>query len=356
MKKLLLILIFTLISSTCLAQTLRVGFVDHRPYVNTDSRDYPGIAITLWKQIATHNHWKYKLINAGIDTDAAIEKLYKNKLDVLIGGISITTPRLQQVDFSYPFFISSVGLMVRSNDDTFKFHLLFFLKSVLSLKLLIPFLLIFIFIHLFWWIGRDDDVVPKAYLKGLGNSIWLCACLMLPGSLEYKSTYVKLRYVSLAIMFVALFLTSMIVATITSGFTASLLKGSEQINNLDSLMNKTVASIAGTASTDIAKHHGLRVRVVANYQQATDLLLSHQITAIVTDIPSAIYFLNSHPDLKLAIAPYVFRYNELMFAFKRHSTIIRPFNITLAMLQDNGQLERTCSLYLRKRDAKLCSL
>lgn len=345
-----------LIFSTSFSQIMKVGYINSPVYANVKNADHPGIALELWELIAKENHWQYKLTNVGSDGDAAINKLENHDYDILIGGISVTKPRLNKVEFSLPFFISSIGLMTTHSNMTISTHLFELLLHLFNFKLLIVALFIVILLHLFWLIARRAGQASRSYFKGIAKCAWLCICLVVPGSLEFKAQDIKLRIISVIIMLFSLFILSMIVATIASAFTASLIVHHQKIINLDDIGDQVVTTTKGSSFVDIARHHGLRITVVDTYQQAVNLLLDKKVVALVTDIPSASYYLKMHPDVDLEISPFRFRYSQQTFAVQKNSPYLQKLNTSLIALQESGVAQSICAKYLRMRDAKLCSL
>lgn len=356
MKQMLIGILLILACSSSFAKTLNVGFVSNPVYATLKNSDHPGIALELWEIIAKENHWHYKLINVGKDTNAAIKKLADGQYDVIIGGISVTKPRLEQVQFTLPFFISSTGLITANNEVTLVQHLVKLFSHLLNVKLLFILLFVFLLLNIFWLIARSVNQAPKSYFVGLATSFWICICLVLPGSLEFDSKYLRLRIISVIILLLSMFSLSILVATIVSSFTTTLMKSNQKVLKLSDIGFNTVVAVKGSSYADMARHKGLRVKIVKTYQQAINTLFDKKTIGFVTGVSGATYYLKTHPDAKLQISPFRFRYSQLTFAVPKDSPYLNKINTSLLSLQEDGSAAIICAKYLRPLDAKLCSL
>jgi ABC-type amino acid transport substrate-binding protein len=83
--------------------------------MKNDKGDFYGFDIDLWEAIAKELNLRYRyreapLINIFLD-------LRSGMADVGLSGISITSDREEQVDFSTHYFDSGLGIMVRKSKD-----------------------------------------------------------------------------------------------------------------------------------------------------------------------------------------------------------------------------------------------
>jgi glutamine transport system substrate-binding protein len=105
-------------SSAAASKELVVGCdTGFRPFVFIGSGgSYTGFEVELWRIVAERQGLAYRLIR--MDFRSLIPALAEKKIDVALGGISISAEREQLIDFSYPYFHSSLRLLVRMSDNT----------------------------------------------------------------------------------------------------------------------------------------------------------------------------------------------------------------------------------------------
>ena len=77
------------------------------PYLITgnDNR-FSGIAVDMWKKIASVLKINYRFINAGINHKEAIEKLSKGEYDILVGNLNKYSKMNYNIKASSPYYLS----------------------------------------------------------------------------------------------------------------------------------------------------------------------------------------------------------------------------------------------------------
>ena len=105
------LLVFWLLAvSICLAdeqqQKIRVGVSQFAPFVMGDQPDkLGGYSIELWRSIADHLDLDYEFVICD-GVKGKLEAVEQQKVDVAIGGITITSAREERGRF-YPFLLSN---------------------------------------------------------------------------------------------------------------------------------------------------------------------------------------------------------------------------------------------------------
>jgi len=117
-----LILIAILTSSlTCAAQAqvetqeLRVVTRVLPPIVLSDQGELAGFGIDLWNGIAQRIHASTRY-QVAPDIGALLERVRSGQADLGVAGISITSARATELDFSEPILQAGLQIMVRSQD------------------------------------------------------------------------------------------------------------------------------------------------------------------------------------------------------------------------------------------------
>ncbi len=119
---------------------LKVGVLEKDPFViNKDKLS--GFTIDLWEKIAKKNsiNYQYHTIKTNKDVDRAIKQ---NLYDVILGVVDIDPERIQQVDFTVPYYFTNFSLVNKKPDsnkeiliELAKFLLLLFLFIIISMTI-----------------------------------------------------------------------------------------------------------------------------------------------------------------------------------------------------------------------------
>lgn len=100
-------------------QVLRVGMdASYPPFgsQNQETKDYEGFDVDIIRAIAAEEGFDVKISNRSFD--GLIPALQSREIDVAINDITITDDRQQSVDFSQPYYIAGLGVVVRADNDT----------------------------------------------------------------------------------------------------------------------------------------------------------------------------------------------------------------------------------------------
>lgn len=354
-----LLLTSIFISTISLADTtgdkiLRVGIVDPiAPFVIANKGTYGGISTDVWQFVAGNEHIKYNYILLPSSTDDAIKLLQKGEIDVLIGPISVTSDRYNTIDFSYPYFLNSIGIVERCGATDF-FRLVNVFIDLAKSPLFISFILLFIiYIHILWLFekGRTQNF-HTSYLPGITHIIW--THLLQKGFKELPHT-VSGRLVSLIwVLMAAVFITA-ILATVTSRLTLTLVTKPEHFTRTSDLQDQFVAAVRGTHAYIEAKRIGANVVAADNLQQAMDWLDEKKVAAVAEDYILAKDYLNKHNYPQLHLNSITLSNDQYAIALPKNSPLLEKINHELLVMQDNDSTTGLCARYIGA-DSKLCKL
>ena len=88
--------------------TLIVGIAGSEPFVFYEVDK--GIAIEIWDEIADKRSWNYKYVSFK-NVEDALHQLKRGTVDLVVGPISITSNRVEEMRFSQPFYNSSISII-----------------------------------------------------------------------------------------------------------------------------------------------------------------------------------------------------------------------------------------------------
>lgn len=158
-----------------LTQHLKVGVVTTHPFVIEKNQYYSGVAYDIWKNIAILNNFNCEYIDAGKNTDIAVEKLEKGDFDVLVGGVGIFSSRLSKGDYSLPFFRAEYILAGKTHSRGFfyNFNSLLDDHSIVTILFIISSYLLFL--SIFWLLEHKyaPEIAKQKYWHGLRYLFWL---------------------------------------------------------------------------------------------------------------------------------------------------------------------------------------
>ena len=100
-------------------KVLRVGMdASYPPFgsQNQETKDYEGFDVDIIRAIGAEEGFDVEISNRSFD--GLIPALQAKEIDVAINDITITDDRKQSVDFSKPYYIAGLGVIVRSDNDT----------------------------------------------------------------------------------------------------------------------------------------------------------------------------------------------------------------------------------------------
>ncbi len=101
------------------SKVLRVGTdASYAPFGFQDenSKDYVGYDIDIIKAIAKDQNLEIDIRN--LNFDGLIPALQTGDLDIAISDLTVTPDRAKSVDFSEPYYIAGLGIVVAKDDDT----------------------------------------------------------------------------------------------------------------------------------------------------------------------------------------------------------------------------------------------
>lgn len=333
------------------ADTLVVGVAGDQPFVmfNDSLTDPGGIAVDVWEDLAEEADWDYRY-QPFSSVGKALRAVKKGKVDLIVGPLSITSKRLEDVAFSQPFFQSSLSI-VSHKDDT----LLGQVKALLSFKLffaVIGFLLILAIVGTLFWLA-ERKVNPEEFSakpsKGIGNGMWLAIVTMSTvgyGDMAPRTAIGRIiagTWIVLAIIF-ATSMVAGIASVLTSAGTGSV------ITNVEDLPGKKVATLKDAPAADFIVKHKAKLVGTNTIDEAMNLLNNDKIDAVVFDRPQLRYYINNHPGEDLYIPHAEYNKQGYGFAFPKGSDLVMKVNLRLLNLSENQRIQKVVHRFLGREE------
>jgi len=335
---------------------LRVGVVGGPPFVIEENGQFDGLSVAYWRQVADSMGLEYELSRTNMTFDASVKAVSEGKYDVLIGPISVTYDRSQIVDFSRPYFVNNVGLVVLSQPLGF-FDVMMSMFGDAAMHLLIGFLvLLVIFTHLFYFSERRyAERYQGGYVKGMSDACWTTVSSFLRDVLydpvSGVGRFILSIWLVLSVVFMAAF-----TAVVTSTMTYTMSQGYVEIASKHDLEGKRVAVKRETSMVGYARDFGAITVSYDSTEEAFKLLREGKVKAIlgnyysmkkdVADLQGEHSFIMS--DLNL-------RNDEFAIVVPRGSDLLRKIDRSILHLQDNQKtVDDICARYLGPKHTHSC--
>ena len=349
-RTLLLLLLFFGVTQFAYAQqpVIRVGvFPSAAPisYVDNNGR-YQGIAVKIWQEIADQLGLAYKYVPIRTTYDQSVIDLAAGKYDLIVGPLSVTHERLKLVDYSRPYFLNKIGLVVRDE----KVNFFSTIRSIFGITLIILtslFLIAFIvFSHIFWIYERGKcKQVSKNYSDGIREAMWTTITSFLRDVLyDPKTTGARVVlgfWLLLSVIFMAA-----ISALVTATLTYSLTQQHTPFKKMSDLNNRVIAVEEGTIDAQTALRAGAKIHPEKTLYAALQSLSAGEVEGVVDDYFLAEGMIKKYPELKVHLSNLILSNDEYAFAMPDGSKLKKAIDLELTKLQDKGFTKAICRKYI----------
>ena len=118
--------------------TLVIGTKISKPFVYKSGDDYNGLAFDVIKGYLGDKPYIVKEMT-DLSYDEIINNINTSGVDIFIGNVTITSDRLENCEFSQPYFVTNTSIVTKDNGGSSLPNLLTyeFMESMLSLLLFI---------------------------------------------------------------------------------------------------------------------------------------------------------------------------------------------------------------------------
>jgi len=275
-----------LMAQTPPEEPLRIGTHQSPPFaMKSDDGSWSGISIELLDLLANELGVRVELVETGLEE--LITDVAERRLDASIAAITVTFERERIVDFTYPYFLSGLGVAVASRPGSSYVAILEAVTSrdfLATLGVLIG--LLAIVGSLQWLLERranPEQFEPRP-ARGLFSGFWWAAVTMTTVGYGDKSPVtVPGRLLALVWMFAALLLMALIIAQLTAAVTEHQI--GDPFTDTSDLTDIPVGYLDGAASLGDLRAAGVRPRPYAEVAEGLAALRSGRIEAFVHDAP-----------------------------------------------------------------------
>jgi polar amino acid transport system substrate-binding protein len=333
-------------------EPLRVGVSGSEPFVVNINQE-SGISLEIWQVIAGMGNIDYKLVPYK-DVPTALTDLSHGELDAVIGPLSITPERAKDVQFTQPYYQSSISIMSRKSSPSFWQRI----KPFFSIHFIYG-ILVFIFIlavvgTLLWLAERDGN--PEEFsshpLYGIPDGMW-CAIVTMTttgyGDISPQSLWG--RILAGCWMIIAIVFATTMVAGIASTLSLAA-SNTKTISQAKQLNHQKVAVVKNSPSDSFIQKYGAQPVYEKTLKDCYSALKAHKVAAVVFDRPEMLYFLKKHQDEDVVISGKRYMRQGYGFAvpLNADSKKLHEIDINLLKLQESGRVERIVNQWLGQNE------
>lgn len=351
-------------------KTIVVGLLgDNKPYLFKNSSGIiDGLDYEIWKVVEKEQNLKchYKYIETP-NYDKEIQKLAKGEYDVLVGNISITHPRTNDVLFTSLTYLDQNRMIYKHSDNDIYWKYL----GAFAKRGAVPFFIIVcigIIFGIFILINRK---------KGSFISVFYNTMIALLG--DYKYLGIKNRnsliefFISFLILVISFYFTLFLQGATTTDI-IRIESESDPFTEIGDLANKNIITIKGTSQSSFMKYYESKVKLDVteiDYDDLPENIKQNSGQDNIVSAGIADYYLNNskkyhgifvseeafkqvehkYPELK--ISHINMGYDEIAMAVNKDNVdLLRVINISLASIKDNKLLPNICEKFFVGNNTK----
>jgi ABC-type amino acid transport substrate-binding protein len=321
---------------------LKVGISPFSPFVVLAPTGPTGMSIDLWQAIALQIDRKFEYITCKGVGDK-LQRLEQGRIDVAIGGITITEKREEILDFTHPVYETGLDILIPKIDSPtllglisslFEGQKIYFFGALLILMVVAG--------HIIWLVERSSKKrttsFHKRYFPGVFEGMYWA--LITASTIGYGDK-VPQRWVGriLAAMIILIFLPlfGFFVAQLSSDLTMQSLRGN--IAGPQDLRGRRVAVVSGTTSFRYMKKIPADIDVFDRVEDTFDALLQGEVDAVVYDAPNLLYYAIGEGKDKVAVVGKIFEPQDYGIAVPQGSPLREKINRAILNLIESGEFE-----------------
>ena len=312
--------------------------------------EWTGISIQLLSTIADELDIAYRLEEATLDD--MIDGVANGRFGGAIAAMSITPGREEQVDFTFPFYSTGLGIAVnpdvgggwlRVARNFFTAEFLLVLAGLSAVLLLAG--------AAAWFFerrGNEEEFKPDL-ARGLGDGFWWAAVTMTTVGYGDKSPRtLGGRIVGLIWMFTAMLIVASFTAAIAASLTVGQLGG--KVRDAADLADVRVGVIDGSSGAEELSERNIRTRPFDDVEAGFEALKAERIDAFVHDRPLLQFMTLENYQGEIRVLPDPIGRQDYAIALPPGSELREPVNRALLARVRSPEWGRVVEGYLGADD------
>ncbi len=324
------IIVFITLSILCISSislhagdTLKVAYTSAPPFI-IEGNELSGINIWLWKEVAADLGLNYSLTQMSFSD--MLKALEVGTIDVSINPLTVTSTRLEKIDFTQPYYASNSTIATYEKTLFEKITSIF--KSFFTLRFLRAFLLLFTIIFLFgimaWLFERKKNQTQfRPGWDGLWDGLYWSIVTMTTVGYGDKTPKSKGgKIIALLWMFSGLLFISGLTASVASKLTVNEI--SSNPTGYISFKERPVGCIKNTTAYEFLKDNFFtKVNAYNNVASGLDDINAKKIDAFLYDEPILKYRISIEEKYQnLSLLPVQFDLQLYSFGLRKNQTAL----------------------------------
>ena len=311
---------------------LIVGTKEAPPFAMKEhDGSWTGVSIDLWRHIADELHLRYRFKE--VPLDELINGTATGRLDAAIAAITVTAPRLETVDFSEPYYHTTLGIAVPKQGAFEWLRHLPGLISVNFLEALLSLIGIILLIGLVVWVieRRHTEHFRGGVKQGLATSVWWSAVTMTQSIPEHGPRTMLGRLVALCWMAASVAAIAVFTAGITTQFTTKQIEGTVHgVADLRSgrmdARSVRVGTVKGTATIGYLARERIIFRTYPDAESGLRAVKEGALDAFVYDRQLLQWLTKQKYEDSIEVLDTTFDQQSYAIALPNNSTLRMPIN------------------------------
>lgn len=319
---------------------LRVAISPFRPLVFLDTPTPTGYSIDLWNKIAEELNVTYTFVPMQ-GVGEKLKAIVENKVDVAIGGITVTSKREREMDFTHATLQAGLSILVRDEESIGFRERLSRLFTKTRLSILVGFLLLIVVAgHLMWWAERGRASFSDKYTEGVAEGMyWALVTASTVGYGDKVPNKWLGRLLAMVVIVFSLPLFALFTAELTSAMTLQEIQSSS-ISGPRDLVHRRVGVIRATEGASWSSSRDLDTRPYNTLDDAYQALLAQEVDALVYDSPSLMYLSQHEGQGKVHVVGNTFVHQGLGIVVPTGSELRERINRAILDLEESGEIAR----------------
>jgi polar amino acid transport system substrate-binding protein len=328
-------------------QKLRVAVVVGEPFVIATGNSYTGYSIDYWEKLAAAMGVAYEYILMD-DQEEIIAGLEQGKLDAVIGGVGLTSEREARLDFTQPYYMSGLQILVLEQEQQNIFSLFApFLGSAVTQVFVVALIFALIMAHVIYLVehfGRNPEF-QQGYFRDIWEAFWYLLIIVATGEYGDKEARTPIkRIVTVAFWLLGVLFIAQFTAAATSSLTVQQLQGS--IQGLEDLPGKRVVTVADSPASEFLEDHHIPYEGVTKWQEAYARLLEGNADALVGQAPILQYFAANQGKGRVQVVGPILSPVPIGIGLPEDSPLHEPLNRLILQFYQDGTYGELASRWL----------
>ena len=333
-------------------KTIRVVTQVIEPLVVYEDREYSGFSIEVFRAIAEESNLDFTIYSVN-SIAKMLDDLKRGQADVATAALGITSQRESRLEFTHPYYETGLQILIPKQGSFIHTIPATVLSIVFSKEVLLIFLFFFgvllISAHIIWFAERrENSEFPDDYWNGIGTAIWWAAVTVTTVGYGDKTPKgVPGRVFGLIWIFAGYFAFSYFTATVTS--TVTLQEIDREINELDDLYGKKVATITNSAAEFYLRENGINAKTFNTIDAAVGNLMQDSTDAVVYDAPVLQHYASKDNYEHIEVTGTKFKEQAYGFALPKGSPMRKQLNLGYLRLVESGKYEEIKNRWFGKK-------